>query len=153
MASLNNVVLSGNLGADPEVRYSQSGTPIANISLAISEYRKDQNGEGQQITHWIKAVAFGRTAEIVGQYCHKGSKIGISGRLSTRQWEDQNGQTRYVTEVIIRDLDLPPKSDGGARQQTTQSRQNTQQSGGGSRNTAQYGQEPLTEPPDEDIPF
>jgi single-strand DNA-binding protein len=150
MASINNVVLSGNLGADPEVKYSQSGTAIANVNIAVNEYRKDQaSGESQQVTHWIRLVLFGRTAEVLGQYCGKGSKITISGRLSSRQYEDKDGNTRYVTEVIVRDLDLPPKAGNGDSstpppKQSNQRQQNPRQPN---------DHEPPMPDPDDNMPF
>lgn len=142
MASINNVVLSGNLGADPEVKYTQSGTAIANVNIAVNEYRKDQaSGESQQITHWIRLVLFGRTAEVLGQYCGKGSKVTISGRLSTRQYE-KDGVTHNVVEIIVRDLDLPPKGSNGDSQ--TKSKQQAKK---------QSNQEPDFPDPDDNIPF
>jgi len=97
---LNKVMLIGNLGSDPEIKYSQSGTAIANLRIATAESRKNSDGEWEERTEWHRLVLFGRLAEISKDYLHKGSKIYIEGRLQTRSWEDQNGQKRYSTEVV-----------------------------------------------------
>ncbi len=99
MSSLNKVMLIGRLGQDPEVRYTQSNTAVATLSLATSERYKDGNGEFQEKTEWHRVVAWGRLAEICQQYLHKGSLIYIEGPLQTRQWEDNQGQKRYTTEI------------------------------------------------------
>lgn len=99
MSSLNKVMLIGRLGQDPEVRYTQSNTAVATLSLATSERYKDGNGEQQERTEWHRVVAWGRLAEICQQYLHKGSLIFVEGPLQTRQWEDNQGQKRYTTEV------------------------------------------------------
>jgi len=98
----NKVILIGNLGADPEVRYMPSGDAVANVRLATSESRKDRNtGETQERTEWHRVVFFGKLAEIVKQYVHKGSKIYVEGKLRTRKWQGQDGQDRYSTEVVV----------------------------------------------------
>ncbi|MBO6534732.1 MAG: single-stranded DNA-binding protein [Balneolaceae bacterium] len=99
MSSLNKVMLIGRLGQDPEVRYTQSNTAVATLNMATSERYKDGNGEIQEKTEWHRVVAWGRLAEICQQYLHKGSLIYIEGPLQTRQWEDNQGQKRYTTEV------------------------------------------------------
>ena len=99
---VNKVILIGNLGADPEVRYMASGDPVANVRLATSESWKDKNtGEMQERTEWHRVVFFGRLAEIVQQYLQKGSKIYVEGKLRTRKWQGQDGQDRYTTEVVV----------------------------------------------------
>ncbi len=99
---VNKVILIGNLGAEPEVRYMQSGDPVANIRIATSESWKDKNtGELQERTEWHNVVFFGRIAEVVKQYLHKGSKIYVEGKLRTRKWQTQEGQDRYTTEVVV----------------------------------------------------
>jgi len=99
---INKVILIGNLGADPEVRYMPSGDAVANARLATSESWKDRNtGETQERTEWHRVVFFGNLAEIVKQYVHKGSKIYVEGRLRTRKWQGQDGQDRYSTEVVV----------------------------------------------------
>ncbi len=99
---VNKVILIGNLGADPEVRYTANGDPVANIRLATSDTWKDRNtGEMQERTEWHRVVFFGKVASIVEQYLRKGSKVYVEGRLQTRKWQDQNGQDRYSTEVVV----------------------------------------------------
>lgn len=105
--SVNKVILVGNLGKDPEVRYTASGVPRATFSLATNERYKDKSGEWQDRTEWHQAVAWRRTAEIVGEYVHKGSRLYIEGRLQTSSWEDkQSGEKRYRTEIVVTDLAL-----------------------------------------------
>ena len=100
VASVNKVILLGNLGSDPDMRQSASGTAIANISLATT--RRFRNAEGQTVseTEWHRVVLFGRTAEIARDYLHKGAPAYIEGRLRTRKWTDQQGQDRYTTEIF-----------------------------------------------------
>jgi single-strand DNA-binding protein len=99
---VNKVILIGNLGQDPEVRYMPSGNAVANVSLATSESWRDRNtGETQERTEWHRVVFFGKLAEVVGQYCKKGSKLYVEGRLQTRKWQGQDGQDRYTTEVVV----------------------------------------------------
>jgi len=98
---VNKVILVGNLGRDPEIKYSASGTAIANVTVATSESWNDkQTGEKQEKTEWHRVVFFRRLAEIVGEYLHKGSQVYIEGKLQTRKWQDQNGQDRYSTEIV-----------------------------------------------------
>jgi len=99
---VNKVILIGNLGAEPEVRYTAGGDAVANIRIATSESWKDRNtGETQERTEWHNVVFFGKLAEIVAQYLHKGSKIYVEGKLRTRKWQGQDGQDRYTTEVVV----------------------------------------------------
>jgi len=118
--SINKVILIGNLGRDPEVRYTPNGLAVANISIATTEVWKDkQSGENQERTEWHRVVMYGRTAEIAGEYLRKGSKIYIEGRLQTRKWQDKNtGQDRYTTEVVTDSLQMLD-SKGGAAADTT----------------------------------
>ncbi|MCK4883578.1 MAG: single-stranded DNA-binding protein [Candidatus Diapherotrites archaeon] len=104
--SVNKVILVGNLGKDPEIRYTNNGNCITNFSLATSRVWKNKDGEKQDETEWHRCVAFGRTAEICGEYLHKGSLIYIEGRLQTRDWEDKDGVKRYTTEVIIENMKM-----------------------------------------------
>ena len=100
--SINKVILIGNLGADPEIRYMPNGNAVANVSIATSESWKDRNtGEPQERTEWHRVVFFGKLAEVVGQYLRKGSKLYVEGRLQTRKWQGQDGQDRYTTEVVV----------------------------------------------------
>lgn len=104
---VNKVILIGNLGADPEVRYTPSGNAIANATLATSTtWRDKQSGELQDRTEWHRIVFFNRLAEIVGEYLHKGSKIYIEGSLRTRKWQDKSGIDRYTTEVIANEMHM-----------------------------------------------
>lgn len=115
--SVNKVILIGNLGRDPEVRYTPNGTAVAQVSIATTEAWKDkQSGENQERTEWHRVVFYSRLAEIVGEYLRKGSKIFIEGRLQTRKWQDKNsGQDRYTTEVIADSLQmLDGKGSGGS---------------------------------------
>ena len=104
---VNKVILIGNLGADPEMRYTQNSTAIANLSIATSETWKDkQTGEPREQTEWHRCVAYRRVAEIAGEYLKKGSKVYVEGRLQTRKWQGQDGQDRYTTEIVINDLQM-----------------------------------------------
>jgi single-strand DNA-binding protein len=105
--SLNRVTLIGNLGKDPEVKYTPSGTPVAKLALATNERFKDKSGEWQDRTEWHNVVLWQRQAEIAGEYLKKGSKVYIEGRLQTRSWDDKtSGQKKYMTEVVANDLIL-----------------------------------------------
>lgn len=100
MASLNKVMLIGNLGRDPETRYTSSGDPVCTFSIATTDTWKDKSsGEKREATEWHRIVMYRRLAEISGQYLKKGSQVYIEGRLKTRKWQDQNGQERYTTEI------------------------------------------------------
>lgn len=103
---INKVILIGNLGSDPEVKYTPSGAAVANVSLATNESWNDRNGERQERTEWHRLVFWSRLAEIVGQYLKKGSKIYVEGRLQTRQWDDQSGQKRYTTEIVASEMQM-----------------------------------------------
>jgi single-strand DNA-binding protein len=103
---LNKVMLIGNLGADPEARYTASGQAIASFRVATSHYRKDAKGNRQEITEWNRVVAWEQLAEFVNQYLHKGRQVYVEGRLQTRQWTDQQGQNRNTTEIIANDITL-----------------------------------------------
>ena len=100
MASVNKVILIGNLGADPETRYAPSGDAICNLRIATTEVWKDKSsGERREATEWHRVVFFGRTAEVAAQYLRKGSQVYVEGRLQTRKWQDKEGQDRYTTEI------------------------------------------------------
>lgn len=113
---INKVILIGNLGRDPEVRYTPSGLAVANITLATSENWKDkQSGEMQERTEWHRIVFYQRLAEIAGEYLRKGSKIYIEGRLRTTKWQDKNtGQDRYTTEIIAENMQMLDSKGGGS---------------------------------------
>jgi single-strand DNA-binding protein len=104
---VNKVILVGNLGKDPEVRYSPNGSAMANVTIATTESWKDrQTGEKQEKTEWHRVVFFSRLAEIVGEYLKKGSQVYVEGRLQTRKWQGQDGQDRYTTEIVANDMQM-----------------------------------------------
>ena len=143
--SVNKVILVGNVGKDPEVRYSQSCTPVANFSLATNERFKDPNDEWQERTEWHSIVAWQRLAEIVGEYVAKGSKVYVEGKLQTTSWEDrQSGERKYRTEIVARDLLLlgPQENSGGDHQGPIHNENEDQPSHAGSGEIV-----------DQDIPF
>jgi single-strand DNA-binding protein len=139
---INKVILIGNLGADPEIRYTQSGTPVVNFTIATTERWKDKEGQQQEQTEWHRIVAWRRLAEICGEYLSKGSRVYIEGKLQTRKWQDQSGNDRYTTEVIANEMKmLTPRGAGTGE--------------GAGANDGGYGDFP-TEPPSstgEDVPF
>lgn len=111
---VNKVILIGNLGNDPEIRYMPSGSAVANLSVATSEsWRDKQTGEQNERTEWHRVALFSRLAEIAGEYLRKGSKVYIEGSLRTRKWQDKSGQDRYTTEIVANDLQMLD-SRGGA---------------------------------------
>ena len=117
--SLNQVQLIGNLGNDPEVRSTTGGSRVATFSLATSYEWKNQSGDKQEKTQWHRVVVWGKLADIVEEYVHKGDKLYVSGRIEYRQWEDKDGQTRYSTEIIAESMIMlgsPGGSNGGQRQ-------------------------------------
>jgi single-strand DNA-binding protein len=100
MASVNKVILVGNLGAEPEMRNLPNGDAVANIRLATTDTWKDKNGEKQERTEWHRVAFFGKLAEIAGEYLKKGSQVYVEGRIQTRKWQDKDGQDRYTTEIV-----------------------------------------------------
>ena len=114
MASVNKVILVGNLGADPETRYAPSGDQITNIRLATTDSWKDKStGEKREATEWHRVVFFGKLAEIAGQYLKKGSQVYIEGSLKTRKWQGQDGQDRYTTEIRADAMQMLGRREGG----------------------------------------
>ena len=110
---INKVILIGNLGRDPEVRYTPNGGAIANITLATTDQWKDkQSGQMQDRTEWHRVVMFGRLGEIAGEYLKKGSQVYIEGRLQTRKWQDQSGQDRYTTEIVANEMQMLGSAGG-----------------------------------------
>lgn len=104
MAGVNKVFLVGALGADPEMKYTNSGTPICNFRIATSERYKDRDGNQKEKTEWHRVVAWSKLAEICGQYLAKGRQVYVEGSLSTRSWDDQDGNKRYMTEIVAREV-------------------------------------------------
>lgn len=114
MRGVNKVILVGTLGADPDVKYAANGNAIANLSVATSDEWNDKNtGQKQQKTEWHRVAIFGKLAEIAGQYLKKGSQVYLEGKLQTRKWQDQNGQDRYSTEVVLSGFDGTMQMLGG----------------------------------------
>jgi single-strand DNA-binding protein len=112
---INKVILIGNLGRDPQTRYTQGGAAVTNFSIATSESWKDrQSGEQQERTEWHNIVCFARLGEIAGEYLRKGSKVYIEGRLQTRKWQDKEGHDRYSTEIIANEMQMLDGKGGGA---------------------------------------
>jgi single-strand DNA-binding protein len=155
---INKVILVGNLGADPETRYTASGSAITRITVATSEsWRDKQTGENQERTEWHRVVFFNRLAEIAGEYLRKGRQVYIEGSLRTNKWQDQSGQDRYTTEVIASEMqmlggrgdDAPARSSqGGFRENAAPSRSGPAKAS--EQSPAPQGEDNFT---DDDIPF
>ena len=116
MAGLNKVMVIGNLGADPEMRYTADGAAVTNFRIAASRNYPGADGERKEETEWFRIVAFGKLAELCDQYLQKGRRVYVEGRLRTRSWEGQDGQKRYTTEVIAEDVIFLDSKPGGAPQ-------------------------------------
>ena len=113
--SLNKAMIIGNLGRDPEMRYTPSGQAVTQFTVAVNRNYKDQSGEWQEETEWFRVVAWGPTGERAAEYLRKGNKVFVEGRMQTRQWEGQDGQKRYTTELIadrVQNLERRPREDG-----------------------------------------
>lgn len=118
MNGVNKVILLGHVGKDPDIRYSQSGTAVANFSLATTERWKDKNtGEKQERTEWHRCTAWGRSAEVIGEYVKKGSPLFVAGKLQTRKWQDKEGVDRYTTEIVVDEFQLLGGRGGGDQQE------------------------------------
>ena len=143
---VNKATLIGNLGADPEIRYTNSGSAVANVRLATAEsWRDRESGEQQERTEWHRVVFFGRLAEIVEQYLRKGSQVYVEGRIQTRKWQDRDGNDRYTTEIVANEMQMLGGRGGGS-------------SGGDmAESSDEAPAKSATEPPlddfDDDIPF
>ena len=157
---INKVILVGNLGQDPEIRYTADGRPIANFSIATSESWKDKNsGEKREKTEWHRVVVFGKLAEICGEYLSKGRQVYIEGKLQTRKWQGQDGQDRYTTEVVIdgftgtMQMLGTREGGGGARPAGAGGRGNSSGGRGGGYEDQGYPQQPYQNDKEDDIPF
>jgi len=117
MLGVNKVIVVGTLGKDPEMRQMQNGNQVANISVAVTEKYKDKEGNKQELTEWINVVFSGKVAEIVGEYCHKGSKIYVEGKMKTEKYE-KNGQTHYATKVVAAQMQLLGDKSGGQQERS-----------------------------------
>ncbi len=149
---VNKVILVGNLGNDPEVRYMPNGEAVANLSIATSESWKDKQGQLQEKTEWHKLTAYRKLAEIIGEYVKKGSRLYVEGKLQTRKWQDQQGNDRYTTEVIISEMQML----GGNENKGAGSAQQQSQPAPKQPKPQQQAQKPPGEPDfdfDDDIPF
>ena len=147
MASVNKVILVGNLGADPETRYMPNGDAVANIRLATTESWKDKNsGEKKELTEWHRVVFYRKLAEIAGQYLKKGSQVYVEGRLRTRKWQDKDGQERYTTEIVADEMKMLGSRQGQGE---------PAYGGGGDAPALSYGgaKKPSFDDMDDDIPF
>ena len=112
---VNKAILIGNLGNDPDMRYTAGGAAVANISIATAEsWRDKETGEQQERTEWHRVVAFGRLAEIIGEYLRKGSQVYVEGRIQTRKWQDKEGQDRWTTEIVANELQMLGSKGGSA---------------------------------------
>jgi single-strand DNA-binding protein len=139
--SVNKVILLGNVGQDPEVKYTPSGVPVARLSLATYERFKDKNDQWQDRTEWHSIVAWQRLAEIVGEYVRKGTKLYIEGKLQTTSWQDQqSGEKKYRTEIVARDIILLGSRENGEK-------------GAAETPNEESGPVPVSSVVDEDIPF
>lgn len=112
MASVNKVILIGNLGRDPETRYSPDGAAITNVSIATTRRYKDSSGQQQEETEWHRVVFFGRLAEIAGEYLRKGRPVYVEGRLRTRKWTDKEGVEKYTTEIVAENMQMLGSREG-----------------------------------------
>ena len=153
MASVNKVILVGNLGRDPETRYTTNGDAVTNIRLATTDTWKDKNGEKQERTEWHNVVFYGRQAEIAGEYLKKGRQIYVEGRIQTRKWQDKEGQDRYTTEIVADRMQMLGSREGsgapaGADEPPARERATAGASKGGSA-PAKKNVDDL----DDDIPF
>jgi len=154
MASVNKVILIGNLGADPETRYLPSGDAVANIRIATSEKWKDKSGEQQEHTEWHRIAFFGKLAEIAGEYLKKGSPVYIEGRIRTRKWQDKEGQDKYSTEIVADRMQMLGGRGGGSGGSESMKREPAaaEAGGGGKPQQSKKGGGAFDQM-DDDIPF
>ncbi len=144
---VNKTILIGNLGAEPETRYTASGSAVTNIRLATTDtWRDRQTGEQQERTEWHRVVFFNRLAEIAGEYLAKGSKVYVEGRLQTNKWQDQSGQDRYTTQIVANEMQMLDSRQGGASSGPPQGQQQ-------GRPQAQDQTQGGAGGPEDDIPF
>ena len=156
---VNKVILIGTLGKDPEVRYAQSGSALASVSIATNESWKDKNGEKQERTEWHRLKFFGRLAEIAGEYLKKGSQVYVEGSLRTDKYTDKQGVERYSTDIIVNEMQmLGGRPDGAARSDSSERAPRASGGGGGYGDQGERAARPSAPPtdndfPDDDIPF
>jgi single-strand DNA-binding protein len=154
MASLNKVMVIGNLGRDPEVRYMPDGQAITNVSVATTETWKDKGGEKQEHTEWHRVAFFGKLAEIAGEYLKKGSQVYVEGKIRTRKWQDKEGQDRYTTEIVAERMQMLGSRAGAGAPEVSERQASAQPAGTstGSAHGAQKGAGRF-EDFEDDIPF
>lgn len=150
MASVNKVILIGNLGADPETRYLPSGDAVTNIRIATTERWRDKGGEQQEHTEWHRIAFFGKLAEIAGEYLRKGSPVYVEGRIRTRKWQDKDGQDRYSTEIVADRMQLLGSRGGGPE---ALAREPAETAGNASTSRTQPKKGGAFDTMDDDIPF
>ena len=149
--TVNKVLLLGNVGKDPEIASTNGGTLVAKLSLATSERFKDKQGEWQDRTEWHNLVAYARGAEILRDYVHKGSKLYVEGRLTTRSWDDkETGKKVYRTEIIVGDISLLSSNDGKGKRDGGNNRQFSSNNTANRDGAEEYGDLGIT---DQDVPF
>jgi single-strand DNA-binding protein len=154
MASVNKVILVGNLGRDPETRYTTGGDPITNVSIATTDTWKDKNGEKQEKTEWHRVAFFGKLAEIAGEYLKKGSQVYVEGRLQTRKWQDKDGQDKYTTEIVADRMQmLGSRAGGGAGASSGEPPAERERSSGGGAKAGAAPAKKNVDDLDDDIPF
>jgi len=158
MASVNKVILVGNLGRDPEIRYMTNGDPVANVTIATTESWKDKaTGEKKELTEWHRLVFRSKLAEIVAQYLKKGAPIYVEGRIRTRKWTDKEGQERSTTEIEVREMQMlggrTGASSSGGEAEYGGSMPSSPASGSGAPNKPAGQKAPSFEDMDDDIPF
>ncbi len=153
MASLNRVQLIGNLGQDPELRYTQNQTAVCTLSVATTENRLNANGDREPQTTWHRVVVWSKQAENCNKYLGKGRQVYVDGRLQTRSWEDQNGNKRYTTEVVAQSVLFLGGSAGGANRDNTQQQQNSNDFGGAPSGGAPASMPSMGADNLDDIPF
>ena len=149
MASVNKVILVGNLGADPEMRYLPSGEAVANLRVATTDTWKDKDGNRQESTEWHRVAFFGRQAEVCGQYLKKGSQVYIEGSIRTRKWQDKDGQDRYTTEIRGDRMQMLGRREGMGEAPPRERESAPAQSGAGAKKAPAAGFGDM----DDDIPF
>jgi single-strand DNA-binding protein len=151
---INKVILVGNLGNDPDIRYTAGGAAVANISVATTDSWKDkESGEQQDRTEWHRVVFFGRLAEIVGEYLKKGSQVYLEGRLQTRKWQDKGGSDRYTTEIVANDMQMLGGRGGGGAMGNNEQAPPPMSNNAPSSNAAAAAPAADNDFVDDDIPF
>jgi len=154
MASVNKVILIGNLGADPETRYLPSGDAVTNIRIATTEKWRDKGGEQQEHTEWHRIAFFGKLAEIAGEYLKKGSPVYVEGRIRTRKWQDkESGQDRYSTEIVADRMQLLGSRGGGGGEPMPRDREPAAAAAAGGGKAAAPKKGGAFDTMDDDIPF